>query len=158
TGYLALATLDEHVAASHEAIRTLERGLERIPDDSILLQSLAELCIAHGDGERAEKLIARLEKLPANRTRTAYLYGLKLILDHKLIKAIQILEGVRSAHDAPPELVSRAGEHLGKIARALGDYRRELAAYGQAVEANPASISARLCYATALLSAGRIDD
>jgi tetratricopeptide (TPR) repeat protein len=159
--YLRAATLfwqEGTRDSKQQAMLTLDIGLGKLPGDPELLRALAELHIAQNDRTEALKIIAQLRKEALTRPLADYLQGRLLMHERKLGQAIQSLESVANTSGIQAELAARAWESLGQAFDQLGDRDRQLTAYEKAVQFNPASVSARMCYAAALSGVGRIDD
>ena len=154
--YLALAQVELADNRLKEAEECLELGLKNLPNEQILLWSLASLLVEQG--KDPEPQIASMRKLGVPAAEIDLLNARLALHQEKWLEAIQTLERVRLLFTKKPELSKRIDLYLGQAYRELGDLDQSYAAYRRALAADPSLVPASLGMASALVRMGKIDD
>ncbi|HUU11226.1 MAG TPA: tetratricopeptide repeat protein [Phycisphaerae bacterium] len=124
TGYLRLASIYRLERDNEKAIGTLEQGLAELPESMTLLAQEADLYLEMGQNEKADELIARLEKGDTRPGVVAYLKGKRAMIGRQIRQAITYLEQARDLQMGPQSRLLLGRAYL--MADELGAAQREL--------------------------------
>ena len=124
TGYLRLASIHRLQKDREKAVSVLGQGLKELPDSTALITQQADLYLEMNDPEKADELIARLEKETTRPGVIEYLKGKRAMSRRHLRQAISYLEQARDKQPGPQSqlLLGRALLAAGE----LGAAQREL--------------------------------
>ena len=124
TGYLRLASIHRLQKDREKAVNVLGQGLKELPDSTALIAQQADLYLEMNEPEKADDLIARLEKETIRPGVIEYLKGKRAMSRRHLRQAITYLEQAREKQPGPQSrlLLGRAYLSAGE----LGAAQREL--------------------------------
>ncbi len=152
---LALAGLEHDVGRTADAVAVLRQGLKGAKEPSPdLVALLVELQRERGEDAEADREAARLGK--ANAALVSYAEACREMRRGAWVEAARRLEGLRPAVADLPSWRPRVELALARCYGACGDAARQAEACRQAVTLGPASRSARLALARALVEAGSL--
>ena len=157
-GYRALSWLELLGGNQTDARATLERGIAMIPDAPELLTPLADLWIEHGELDRVESAIQKLEARKDAAARVSYMRGRLLMKQGKWNDAVALLETLRSETVALPGLAPQLNLLIAGCHEHRGDRTAQVEALRRALAADPKHLSARVALANVHLNSGRIDE
>ncbi len=162
--YFALITLEVRDNRTKDALKLAREGLQALRDvqdenKSDLLHALADLLVQSGDLEEADKVIARLNKLPRfSKPLLNYLRARIFFQKGKWGEASKLLEDVRTKLAQQPGLEVQSLLLLGQCYEQLGNPDQALLAYQRAHKLDPLNVSVRSRTGALLMSLKRTDE
>jgi cellulose synthase operon protein C len=156
---IALAQLAARAGKRQEAIAGLRKALPALSSGRAqTLLVLAELLLDENSLDEARPTVARLEREQAGEPQVAYLRGRLLIAEGNWPAACQLLESCRPALAAAPDLAKKVDLCLAQCYERMGNLDQELTACRRALQVDPLWLPAQTMLASALSSAGRLDE
>ena len=137
-----------------DAERLLARYLEKVPDDTVALDLMAECALQTGRTESAEPLLARCMNDATVLPITRYHYANTLFHRNKLLPALAQLEQLLGEDSRNPLYLDLQSV----ILAALGRHDESLTCRRQLTESHPRSTEIWIKYGWALKNVGRRDE
>jgi tetratricopeptide (TPR) repeat protein len=157
--FQVLARLEVRAQDQAAAINCLEQGLRVVPaaDRFELYWTLANLHVDTGQIDSAKEVMRSIRQCGPPRGTSDYLHARILMLQSRWFEAARLLEHVRPAFKSSSALTGQLDAQLGQCYQHLELPARQKAAFGRALENDPASVVARQGLALALWSLGQTD-
>ncbi len=161
-GYSALASIEQQSGNPKGAIACLESGVEKTaPRNASLLWELGRAEIGAGELAKAQDVLERLRKLPADERMAPLIDYLEAQLEfanHRWQKAVERFEQVLPQLRNAPDLLKEIQLGLAICHQKLGNTEQQLVAYREAARIDPTWPPARRGLAATLLSLGKFDE
>lgn len=154
---LPLAMVELRTGKLDEAVATLRRGLEALPDDPSMRIGLADVLAQRGETVQLKEQIDELSRLGLNFHAdfyTAYYY----VNTREWVEARRVLNEKLVPLDlsAQPALRASVNDLMARCLVHLGDPERQRGALASAVRDNPNNLQARLTWIADLVAQGDV--
>ncbi|HYV36734.1 MAG TPA: tetratricopeptide repeat protein [Gemmataceae bacterium] len=151
--YRLLGNLETQCKTPEDAIAGLRQGLAALPDSVALRIQLAEVLLDCGHANEAREIWHWLKNNGAAPGLADFVEGRILMLDRRWHDAAEKLIVAQAALGWTSEWTGNVSLALGKCYQRLGALDKQIAAYRDAVAANPANEQFQLELSKALLAA-----
>ncbi|MEI6505186.1 MAG: tetratricopeptide repeat protein [Planctomycetota bacterium] len=157
--YRGLAVIALQQGDPAKAEQALLNGIEQLPNRASLLLMLADALLQQNKLEEVSQAIARIKELyGAASPAVGLLEGRTLVAERKWAEAKAKFEQVRPLAAGSPEMVRQVDLYLGQCYAQLDEYDSQLDVNRRILSDDPTSLAARAGTATALASAGKIEE
>lgn len=162
--YITLASLEleqgriEEVERHEEALAALHRGLEAMPESTMLLIQLCELQIRRDQFDLAHDTIAKLTQLDVSQEQVDFLRARVMIGEKKWADASRLLHSLRQRSSRDRVVLFQIDALLADCYSNLGQADLAIVAMRRALENNPYSKEVRLRLIRELQNIGRHSD
>ena len=157
--YRGLAVIALQQGDPAKAEQALLNGIEQLPNRASLLLMLADALLQQNKLEEVSQAIARIKELyGAASPAVGLLEGRTLVAERKWAEAKAKFEQVRPLVAGSPEMVRQVDLYLGQCYAQLDEYDSQLDVNRRILSDDPTSLAARAGTATALASAGKIEE
>ncbi|MCE9630601.1 MAG: tetratricopeptide repeat protein [Planctomycetia bacterium] len=157
--YRGLAAIALQQGDPAKAEQALLDGIEQLPNRASLLLMLADALLQQNKLDDVRQAIARIKELYGVASpAVGLLEGRTLVAERKWAEAKAKFELVRPLVVGSPEMVRQVDLYLGQCHAQLDEYDAQLDVNRRILSDDPTSLAARAGKATALASAGKIDE
>ncbi|TWU18091.1 tetratricopeptide repeat protein [Allorhodopirellula heiligendammensis] len=149
---------DVQQSLSDRGTSILERGVERLPADAVLLWALASDYLEHDQVESARRITDQLRSIDYARQLVSYLDARIIAARGDVNVAAERMTKVRSDVIERPDLVRLVDLTLSDLYEEMGDTDRQIAVLRRVIANDPLWLPVRERLALAYLRSGRVDE